>query len=158
METEQKKAIKADDAIKAYRIMTTAKTDGKDGFVIATLDTEDMFRVLRAVNAIKPIAVAFDGFVKDVQGRLKPEGWDEMLADYNNPDTPEERKAEIMKEAAAYEAKVAECVHTELEKDKTPDAYERLGKDAFGKLVKANSHLLDVPAIMLLQAVIGEEK
>lgn len=150
--------MKSNEAISTYRILTATKTEKTDALRISNLETEDIFRVLRAANALKPIATAYDDFLKDARERLKPDGWDKRVEQYNDPDTSEEEKQAIIAEAEAYERRVLECCQSELEKECTPSAYERLGKDALARLIKDNESLIDVPTAMLLQDVIGEEK
>ncbi len=147
-----KTTVKADTAIAAYGLLTTPKTQERDGMKLSGLDTKDIFTVLRAVNTLKPVAVAFEDFRKDAQERLKPEGWDEKVQQFAK--ASDDEKAEINRAAIEYNDRVNECVATELEKEKEIDFYERLGEEAFGKLVKDNGHLLDVRSIMLLQEVL----
>ena len=148
-----KVAVKADTAIAAYGLLTTPKTQERDGMKLSGLDTKDIFTVLRAANALKPVAVAFEDFRKDAQERLKPEGWDGKVERF--AEATDEEKAEINKAAMEYNDRVNECVATELEKEKEVDAYERLSEEAFGKLVRDNGHLLDVRSILLLQEVLA---
>ena len=148
-----KVTIKADKIIRAYRLLNMERTEKKEGFKLSALEPNDLYIVIRALDALKPVVVKFDDFVKDAQKKLKPEGWDEKVEKYK--DASEEEKAEIDKEAMEYSNKVNECVSTELEKDKEIEAYERLGKEAFGKLVQANGHILETPAIMLLHEILA---
>ena len=148
-----KVAVKADTAIAAYGLLTTPKTQERDGMKLSGLDTKDIFTVLRAANALKPVAVAFEDFRKDAQERLKPEGWDGKVERF--AEATDEEKAEINRAAMEYNDRVNGCVATELEKEKEVDAYERLSEEAFGKLVRDNGHLLDVRSILLLQEVLA---
>lgn len=150
--TAGKAAIKTDNIVAAYRLLTTPKTQDKDGMRLSALETKDIFIVLRATHALKPAAVAFDDFCKDARERLKPDNWDETISEYEGASA--ERKAEIDKASMEYGGKVSECVSSELEKEKEIDAYERLSEEAFGTLVKDNGHLLDVRGIMLLQEIL----
>lgn len=151
----QKVTIKADTAIAAYRLLTTPKTEGKDGFRLSTLETADIFKVLRAADALKPVAVAFDDFHKDAQERLKPENWDELIEKYGKfQDLTDEEKVEVNKSLTDYNNKVAECVRTKLYKENELDAYERLPEEALGRLIKDNGHLLDVQGALLLREVL----
>lgn len=152
-EKSTKVAVKADNAIAVYRLLTTPKTPERDGVKLSTLDTKDIFKVLRAVNVLKPVAVAFDDFHKDVRERLKPDGWDEKVQKYS--EATDREKAESDRIAAEYANTVNECIATELEKIKEVDAYEHLGEEALGKLIQANAHLFDLREAMLLQEVLG---
>ena len=148
-----KVTIKADKVVKAYRLLNMERTEKKEGFKLSALEANDLYIVIRALDALKPVVVKFEEFVKDAQKRLKPEGWDEKVQKYQ--EASDEEKAEIDKEAMEYSNKVNECVSTELEKDKEIEAYEHLGKEAFGKLVQANGHILETPAIMLLHEILA---
>lgn len=149
-------AIKADKIVAAYRLLNTERNEqtAKDGFNLSVFDnSEDLYTVIRALDAMKPVVTKFDDFVKDAQKRLKPEGWDEKVQKYQQ--ASDEEKAAINKAAREYSDKVNECVSTELEKERDIDAYKHLGEAAFGRLVKGNGHLLDVPKIMLLREMLA---
>lgn len=150
-----KVTIKANKIIRAYRLLNTERDEqsGKEGFKLSGLEAKDLFVVIRALDALKPVVEKFDGFVKDAQKRLKPEGWDEKVQKYR--EASDEEKAEIDKEGMEYTAKVNECVSTELEKEKEIEAYEHLPEEAFGKMVRDNGHMLDVPAIMLIREILA---
>ena len=148
-----KVAIKANKIIRAYRLLNMERTEKKEGFKLSALEANDLYIVIRALDALKPVVVRFEDFVKDAQKRLKPEGWDEKVQRYQK--ASDEEKAEIDREAMEYANRVNECVSTELEKDKEIEAYERLGKEAFGKLVQANGHILETPTIILLHEILA---
>ncbi|MDE6649297.1 MAG: hypothetical protein K2K45_05145 [Muribaculaceae bacterium] len=151
--TAGKVTMKAGKIIRAYRLLNIERTEKKEGFKLSALEANDLYIVIRALDALKPVVDKFDGFVKDAQKKLKPEGWDEKVQKYQDAST--EEKAEIDKEAEEYTRKVNECVSTELEKDKEIEAYEHLSEEAFGKLVQTNDHLLNVPEIMLLREILA---
>ena len=150
-----KVTIKAGKIIRAYRLLNIERNEqtGREGFKLSALDPKDLYIVIRALDALKPVVVKFDDFVKDAQKKLKPEDWDDKVQKYQDAST--EEKAEIDKDAEEYTRKVNECVSTELEKDKEIEAYEHLSEEAFGKLVQTNDHLLNVPEIMLLREIIA---
>lgn len=147
--------IKADKIIRAYRLLNTERNEqtGKEGFKLSGLEAKDLFVVIRALDALKPVVEKFDGFVKDAQKKLKPEGWDEKAQRYQ--EASKEEKAEIDKAAMEYSGRVNECVSTELEKEKEIETYEHLSEEAFGKMVNDNGHILEVPAIMLLREILA---
>lgn len=144
-----KTTIKVSDAVRAYNAL-------KD-LGIVKLKKEDMFAVLRAANAIKPVAKAFEDFVKDVQERLRPEGFSEITEKAQKFDslTPEEQ-AEVNNVIGEYQKSVNECVIEEQEKEKEVDAYRRLNEDAFGDLIQSNEKLT-VDDILLLQKILCKE-
>ncbi len=154
----EKVTIKADKAIAAYNVLNTQKNaqTGKEGFKLSALETKDIFIVLRAINALKPIATAFEGFQKDAQEKLRPENWEEVVEKSQKfKDLSDEEKIAVNKAVMDYNGNVSECIASELEKEKEVDAYERLTEEGFGLLVRENGHLLDVPSIVLLQEVLA---
>lgn len=162
-EKKEKKAAvkvtaKVDSIVAAYRLLTTRKNEqtGKEGFKLSGLETADMFKALYIIKALKPEAVAFEDFRKDALERLKPENWDEIMEKYRNfKKLSEEDKAAVNDILSEYDRKVAECVKAELDKEKELEAYERLGKEAFGAIVRDNGHILDTPDILVLQELIA---
>ena len=155
METE-KVTVKADKIVAAYQILTSPKTQEKPGIVISSLDTSDIFKVVRATNAFKAVAVAFEDFRRDAAERLRPENWDEIVEKANRfKELSDEDKIAVNKAISDYNRQIDECVASELEKDKEIDAYEHLSEDALGTLIKSNGHVLDVPAILLLNEILG---
>ena len=154
-----KVAIKLDKIMGAYGVLNTP-TDpktGRHGFKMSTLDAKDMYIVIRAVDALRPIAERHLTFEKDARERLKPENFGELAEKFNNRDNlPEKERAEVIEAVNEYGRKVEECVITELEKEREVEAYEHLSEEAFGKIVKENTHLLtDMQRIMLLREVLA---
>lgn len=145
--TKTKITIKTDVAVKAYN---TVK-----GLNIMKLKKEDMFNVLRAANALKPIVTAFEDFVKDAQERLKPENFDELQQKAKDFDSlPAEEKAAVNKAFEEYNKNVNECVSSELEKEKEIEDYTHLSQDTLGEIVVSNDKLT-VETILLLQTVLA---
>lgn len=154
----QNETINTGKAVRAYKLLTAATTDQKEGFKLsAELETQDIFRVLRIANALKPIATAFIDFQKDAQEKLKPENWDKEVVPklQKFSELTEEEKIAVNSAIIDYNGKVSECVSTEVEKDKPIDSYEHVSEDSFAKLVKANQHLLDLNDVVLLQEILG---
>lgn len=161
MKKEEKKAskeaktIKVADAVSAYNLLNQQKREEKTndikGVKISALDTTDIFKVLYAVKALKPIVTAYEDFRKDVDKQFQPENWTERVGKYN--EASDEEKEALNKEFAGYQQKVNDCVRAELEKEKEIENYERLDKEAFGILIKTND-ILDVPQIMLLSEIL----
>jgi len=145
--TKETTTVKVSDAVAVYNTLASLK--------VTKLKKEDMFLVLRAANALKPVATAFEGFVKDAQERLKPEGWD-AITEKNNKfkELSDTEKAEVNKAIAAYNKDVTDCVQTELDREAKINSFTHLGEEAIGDIVAANDSL-DVAAIMRLQSVIG---
>lgn len=161
MKKEEKKAskeaktIKVADAVSAYNLLNQQKREEKTndikGVKISALDTTDIFKVLYAVKALKPIVTAYEDFRKDVDKQFQPENWTERVGKYN--EASDEEKETLNKEYVEYQQKVNDCVRAELDKEKEIESYERLDKEAFGILIKTND-ILDVPQIMLLSEIL----
>ncbi len=146
------KTIKVADAVAAYNLLNQAKEQGKQGIKLSALDTADIFKVLYAVKALKPIASGYADFEKDVRKQFEPENWDERRGKFN--ELSDEGKLALNKEFVEYENKVRECLSKELESDKEVEAYERLDKEAFGKLIKDNGHIEDAAIAGVLMEVL----
>ena len=149
-------SLKTEKIVNAYRILTTPNTPYSKGLVVTSLDPQDMYRVIRAVHALRPVATAVSAFVDDAKARLRPEGWSEIEEKIDRFDSLEpEVQTRVNKIRRSYEDQLSECVAPELEKEQEVNAYEHLDEKAFITIVKANGHLLDVPSIMLLEEIIA---
>lgn len=155
-----KVAIKTDTIVAAYDILNTRKReqDGQfiQGFRLSGLETTDMFRVLYAIKAMKPVATAFDDFRKDAYERLKPEDWDEIQEKRKRMDgLPAEERIAVRDAIAGYNKNVVDCLQAELDKEAELEAFEHLDDEAFGLLVKDNGHILDACEIAILKETIA---
>lgn len=154
-----KVTIKAGKIIDAYDKINTRGNEQteKQGFKLSALETKDIFIVLRAINALKPVAEEYKAFQKDARERLKPEEWDDLLkkAQDGFGKMTDEERMRLQRADIEYTRKVNECCDPEREKDREIDAYEHLGEDAFGLLVKDNRHVLDAFDIALLQEILA---
>ncbi len=149
-------SLKTEKIVNAYRILTTPNTPDRKGLVVTSLDPQDMYRVIRAAHALRPVATAVNAFIDDAKARLRPEGWSEIEEKIDRFDSLEpEEKTRVNKIWKSYEDQMSECVASELEKEQEVDAYEHIDEKAFVTFVKANDHLLDVPSIMLLEEIIA---
>lgn len=109
----EKKISKA-RAIEAYKAISNVPLKG--------LDKEVAFAVLRASNALRGTAKDFEEFISDARERLKPEGFDDRVAEGQRFDSlPEERRKALNKFFECYEQNVQECVAEELKKEVTLD-------------------------------------
>lgn len=155
MKKQKTIAVNVGKAVRAYRLLTTVKTNDKEGFKLSNLETKDIFKVIRATNALKQVATSFEDFQKDAQERLKPEDWEATIEKAQKfEELSTEERVAVNRAINTYNSKVAECVSTEVEKDKEVEVYEHLSEEAFGLLVKANEHLLDLSDIILLQDIL----
>lgn len=143
----QNTIIKVSDAVRAYNTLKDLN--------IMKLKKEDMFTVLKAANALKPVTKAFEDFAKDVQERLKPEGFAEITEKAQKFDTlSDDEKREVNKIYADYNKTVNDCLIEEQEKEKEVEQYKHLSQDALGELIASNDKLT-VETILLLQTVLA---
>ena len=147
-----KVTVKTVDALSAYNLLSQQREPGKQGFRLSGLETEDIFRVLYAVMALKPVAAEYAEFEKDVRRQFEPEDWAERRSRYDG--LPDEEKEAMKKEYVEIEAKVQECLAKEREKEREVEAYERLDREAFGKLIRSNDHIEDAAICMLLMEML----
>ena len=150
--TEKKQAgtktVKTSDAVAVYNAIK--------GLRIMKLEKGDMFAVLRTANALKPVAAAFEDFVKDAQERLKPEGFDSVVEKSQRFDSlTEDEKREVNRVAQAYQKDVDECVREELERDREVAGLATITDDALATIASDNDSL-DVQTLVLIQQVCGE--
>lgn len=154
---QQPSTIKVGDAVKAYNTLTLEASENKPCFCILDLKNEDMFKVLYASDALKPIAEAFNGFTKDALKRLRPEGYDKIEEKQQRfDDLTDEEKIEVNKAVGEYNRKFSECINGEAEREVEVRAYQHLSKEVFADLMKSNKELkLGISTIRLLQDVLA---
>lgn len=147
-----KVTVKVDTALSAYKLLRHEKEQGKQGYKLSGLDMEDIFKVLYAAKALKPIVTDYVEFEKDVRKQLEPEDWEERRRKYD--DMSKEEQAAMNREFMKIEGKVQECLAKEREKEKEIEAYDRLDKEAFSKLIKSNEHIEDSASNLVLMEVL----
>lgn len=154
--SENKIIVNTGKATRAYNLLTAQKTDKGEGFKLPSeMETADIFRVLRATNAIRPVATAMTDFQTDAQKRLQPDNWEELTQKLQRfSELSKEEKAEVNRDVADYNRRIDECISTEVAKDREIDAYEKLSEEAFATLIKANGHLLNLGDIVLLEEIL----
>ncbi|MDE7345357.1 MAG: hypothetical protein K2N48_01290 [Muribaculaceae bacterium] len=150
--TAGKVTIKVAYAVDAFRLLSQQNEQGKQGFKLSGLETEDIFKVLFAIKALKPIAVELVEFEKDVRKQFEPEDWNERKSKFD--EMSNEEQAAMNREFLKIEGKVRECLTKEREKEKEIEGYERLDKETFAKLIKSNEHIEDSAVNMLLMEVL----
>lgn len=139
--TENKKTIKADNVISAYRILNNAK--------LGKMEDAEKFALIKAVRQLKKVGTDFDDFLKDAQEKLKPENFEAIAGKVQNKEelTPEEA-AKLNK----YNADVTTCVKDELDKD-VELTFAPLSEEAIGRLIASNDFA--VAEILTVTDVIG---
>ena len=151
--TDNRKQVKTDDAIRVYNILKTLK--------ISKLDKTGQFTIIRAARVLKPVATAFEDFVKDAQERLKPAGFDALRekteAAGGIENLPAEEQKEAKEAAEAYNKDVSDCVEPELKKICEVDMFKGFSDDVLSKIASENSEL-NVEILMLIEDVCGHPK
>lgn len=129
-------------AVVAYRILNNAKLGKmKDG---------DKFNIVKMMKELKPVATAYDEFIKDAAEKLKPEGIEEIQSKVQQQ---ENLNAEEQSIWAKYNSDVAKCVADELAKE-NEFTFVPLSEEGFKGLLASND--FSVAEILALDEVIGE--
>lgn len=146
MEKEVRK-MKTSEVVGIYNVLKSLK--------ISKLKKEDQFTVIRAARALKPVATAFNDFIKDAQEKLRPGGFDaieEKRAHFEQLTAAE--KEEVAAAVNAYNKDINDCVQSEADREVDIDSFTRVSDDVISCLVTENTDL-DIETVMLLQDVIG---
>lgn len=149
MDTMEKevKTMKTSEVVGVYNVLKSLK--------ISKLKKEDQFAVIRAARALKPVATAFDDFIKDAQERLRPVGFDavdEKRGRFEQLTAAE--KEEVTAAVHSYNKDVNDCVQTEADREVEVGDFTRVSDDVIAGLVAGNEDL-DIETVMILQDVIG---
>lgn len=141
------KTMKTSEVVGVYNVLKSLK--------ISKLKKEDQFAVIRAARALKPVATAFDDFIKDAQERLRPVGFDavdEKRGRFEHLTAAE--KEEVTAAVHSYNKDVNDCVQTEADREVEVGDFTRVSDDVIAGLVAGNEGL-DIETVMILQDVIG---
>ena len=92
---------------------------------VNTLDENEAIKVIDARKVMRPIADAYDAYLKDVQEKFKPEDWDKIQEDFqkwqqegDSVSLSDERKKEINQKMVDYGKKIDAALKKELEQDR----------------------------------------
>lgn len=129
-------------AVIAYRILNNAK--------IGKMKDGDKFTVVKIMKELKPVATAYDDFIKDAADRLKPEGIEEIQGKVQSN---KEMSLEERMIWDKYNQDVAKCVQDELAKE-LDFTFVPLSDEGFKGLLASND--FTIAEIMALDEVIGE--
>lgn len=150
--------MKTTQIANVYKLINPAK--------LTKMDDADKFKVIKAIRAIKPIAISFEESIKDAQERLKDEQypvmeqrankWNEKYGNkkIERSDVPEEdltELEEINAYFAAYRKLVEDFIKEEADKEYEL-TFDKLSEDAFAKFIASND--FDVKTIIGLQDVL----
>lgn len=129
-------------AVVAYRILSNAK--------IGKMKDGDKFNSVKIMKELKPVATAYDDFIKDAAEKLKPEGIEEIQRKVQGN---EKLTAEEQKLWDKYNADVAKCVQDELAKE-VEFSFQPMSEEGFKGLLASND--LNLAEIMALDEVISQ--
>lgn len=142
--------MKTEIIVDAYRKINDSK--------LSKMDDKDKFVMIKVMRAMKPVAAAFEDFVKDAQEKLKDDEFDQMQKDAREWQEKgeectfsEEKKKSVNRYFSDYYKKVNDCVKEESEKENEL-TFDRLSEDAFGKFIASND--FDVKTIMALEDIL----
>lgn len=146
-----KVTVKTRDAVSVYNILR--------GVNLVKTDAQTRKAVLRACRQLRPVAEDFKAFSEDAVERLKPEGWDKVLASLKSKTATDEEKAAarraVRRMEAEYQKSVDDCVREELEREETVKIPEPFTFEMIDGLIGA-SESLGADAVMLLEDVLME--
>lgn len=129
------------DIVTAFRLINPAK--------LTKMETAERFALILAIRQLKKVANDFDDFFKDVQEKMKPEGFDAIT------EKMQARKELTAEESAVwnkYQKDINESLKDEFEKEIELD-FEPLGKDAMEHFIDSND--FSVSDILAIEDVIG---
>lgn len=141
-EKTQPKTAKTNDIVSAFRLINPAK--------LTKMETAERFSLILATRQLKKVATEFDDFLKDVQEKMKPEGFDAIAGKVqaHKDLAPDELKA-----WNKYQQDISECLKGELEKEVEVD-FEPLSKEAMEHFIDSNDFA--VSDIILIMDVLSE--
>ena len=122
--------------VSAYKVLGEAKG--------TKLEEGEVVKVVKARNAMRPIADDFDAFLKDCQEKFKPENWDEVqekVAQWQkegeNTTLTEAERVELNKAIIGYQQKVDGAVKDELARE-VEISVESLKEESATKMLVEN--------------------
>ena len=130
-----------DQIVTVHRLISKAK--------LGKMEDAEKFALIKIARQFKKVAVDFDDFLKDVQERLKPEGFDAIVSKIQAGKelTPEE-SAKHNK----YQKDITECLNDEVEKVNVLD-FTPLSEEALGRFFASNDFSLS--EILIISETIG---
>ncbi len=141
-ETNPAKTAKTNDIVSAFRLINPAK--------LTKMETAERFALILATRQLKKVGTEFDDFLKDVQEKLKPEGFDAIA---EKVQAQKELSPEELKIWNKYQQDISECLKGELEKEVTLE-FAPLSKEAMEHFIDSNDFA--VSDIMLIMDVMSE--
>ncbi len=141
---ETKKNLTTEEAVVIYRALGAAK--------LGKMADGAKFKVIRILRVLKPLAAAYDDFLKDASERLRPAGAEAIAMKQERGEalTDAERAA-----AEKYSRDVEACVSTELKRGNEL-SFEGLTEEELTGLAAANDGWTAGQLMMLADALGAE--
>lgn len=128
--------MKIKSIVEAYKVLGEAK--------VTKLEESEVIKVVKARKVMRPIADEFEAFLKDVQEKFKPEGWEDVqkkLAKWQQEGEKttlsEEDRIAINKALITYQSAINKAVNEELERE-VELSIEKLKEESATKLLTEN--------------------
>lgn len=149
-----KKTIRVKDAVTVYMALR-----GVDAARLPLTDDNakaDLFGIIRATRALRPVAEAQRAFELDAAERLRPADFKTLEEKRRKFDTltPEERR-EVADAFNAYDRAFTECVTPVQAKEVEIDAFDPLGERAIAAIAAASENM-PLETLVLIQDICGE--
>lgn len=133
---------KVKDIVTVHRLINTAK--------LGKMEDAEKYAIIKVARQIKKVGTEFDDFLKDVQEKMKPEGFDSIISKVQKNEKMTSEESEVLNK---YNNDVAECLKDELDKE-VELAFEPMTEEAIGRFVASND--FSMGEIFAISDVIGE--
>lgn len=129
-------------AVIAYRILNNAK--------IGKMKDGDKYNTVKIMKELKPVAVAYDDFIKMSAEKFKPEGIEQIQGKVQSDEGLSVEEREVWDK---YNSDISKCVQDELAKE-IEFTFVPLSEEGFKGLLESNDFTL--AEAMALEEVVGE--
>ena len=122
--------MKLREIVNTYKLLGEAK--------VMNLSESEVLTIVVARKKMRKLATEYEAYLKDVQEKLKPENFEELVIKAQTWDNlSREERAEINMQLKVYEKKVNNIVDAELDKEVDIEL-EPLTEECLAKLIKMN--------------------
>lgn len=124
------KYMKIKEIVSAYKALGEAK--------VKDIEDSEIKKIVVNRKNMRSVAEAFEAFLKDVQEKFKPEGWDGIQEKIQKwSELSDEEKIELNKIVKVYETHIQDSLKEEYEKE-VEVTIETLSEETLTKLLKYN--------------------
>lgn len=122
--------MKLKEIVNTYKLLGEAK--------VMNLTEEEVLLIVIARKKMRKLVMEYEEYLKDIQDKLKPDDFDEMVTKAQNWDNlSKKEQTQLGIKLKEYEAKVNNMVKDELEKE-IELQLEPLPEECLAKLIKMN--------------------